>query len=122
LIVLGIFLGVWLIVIGTITISGALRARRVLSNWWLLLLLGLFEVPLGVLALADPGATLAAIVTVVGIYAAVVGALRIVYAFELRHLPKDVDEAYADTEHGASRMTSQPHSDSYVPAAGAASS
>jgi uncharacterized membrane protein HdeD (DUF308 family) len=38
-----------------------------------LLLLGLAEVPLGVLALADPGATLAAIVTVGGIWAVVVG-------------------------------------------------
>ncbi len=39
------------------TISGSLAARRFMSDWWLLLLIGLVEVPLGVLALADPGAT-----------------------------------------------------------------
>src|SRR5215468_1804320 len=50
--VLGIFLGCWLIVIGTISISGAFAARKVLPDWWMLLLLGLVEVPLGVLALA----------------------------------------------------------------------
>jgi uncharacterized membrane protein HdeD (DUF308 family) len=93
--VLGIFLGCWLIVIGTVTISGAFAARRVLPDWWLLLFLGLAEVPLGVLALAAPGATLAALVTVAGIWAVVIGTMRIVLAFEVRRLPKDVDQAMA---------------------------
>ena len=92
---LGIFLGSWLIVVGTLTITGAFAARNVVPDWWMLLLLGLVEVPLGVLALADPGATLAAIITVGGIWAVAIGAMRIVLAFQLRHLPKDVDEAYA---------------------------
>jgi uncharacterized membrane protein HdeD (DUF308 family) len=59
---LSIFLGAWLIVIGTLTTSGAFAARRVLPDWWLLLITGLLEIPLGVLALANPGATLAALV------------------------------------------------------------
>ena len=101
LIVLGIFLGSWLIVIGTMTITAAFAARNVLPNWWLLLLLGLAEVPLGVLALADPGATLAAIVTVGGIYAVAIGTMRVVFAFDLRRLPKDLDEAFAQpTKNG----------------------
>jgi uncharacterized membrane protein HdeD (DUF308 family) len=94
--VLGIFLGAWLIVIGTLTIGGAFAARDLMPDWWLLLLLGLLEIPLGVLALADPNGTLAAIITVGGIYAVVVGVGRIVLAFQLRHLPKHVDEAYAE--------------------------
>lgn len=57
--------------------------------------IGLAEVPLGVLALAAPGATLAALVTVAGIWAVVIGATRVVLAFELRHLPKDIDKALA---------------------------
>jgi uncharacterized membrane protein HdeD (DUF308 family) len=101
LIVLGIFLGSWLIVVGTLTISGAFAARRVVPDWWLLLLLGLAEVPLGVLALADPGATLAAIITVGGIWAVAIGATRIVLAFQLRHLPEAVDQAYAENKNGA---------------------
>ena len=106
--VLGIFLGAWLIVLGTISISGAFAARRVLPNWWLLLLLGLAEVPLGVLALANPGETLAAIITVGGIWTVVIGAMRIVYAFELRRLPKDVDQLFAD--HGANGATASSRS------------
>jgi len=95
--VLGIFLGSWLIVIGTVTISGALAARKVLPDWWLLLLLGLVQVPLGVLALADPGATLAALITVGGIWAVAIGAMRVVLAFRLRDLPKEVDRAYSQS-------------------------
>src|SRR6476659_4395259 len=90
IVAVAIFLGAWLIVVGTITISGSFAARRFLPDWWMLLILGLLEVPLGVLALANPGATLAAIITVGGIWAVVIGAMRIVVAFELRHLPKDV--------------------------------
>ena len=96
LIVLGIFLGSWLIVVGTISISGAFAARKVLPDWWLLLVLGLAEVSLGVLALADPGATLAALITVGGIWAVAIGAMRVVFAFRLRALPKDLDAAYAE--------------------------
>jgi uncharacterized membrane protein HdeD (DUF308 family) len=95
LIVLGIFLGSWLIVLGTITVSGALAGRRLLPDWWLLLVLGLSEVVLGVLALAEPGATLAALITVGGIWAIAIGAMRVVLAFQLRHLPRDVDAAMA---------------------------
>jgi uncharacterized membrane protein HdeD (DUF308 family) len=117
--VLGIFLGSWLIVLGTISISGAFAARRILPDWWLLLLLGLAEVPLGVLALANPGATLAAIITVGGIWAVVIGAMRIVYAFELRRLPKDVDEAFAD--HSANGATGSSRSERHAPAPAASS-
>jgi uncharacterized membrane protein HdeD (DUF308 family) len=66
-----------------------------MPSWWLLLLLGLAEVPLGVLALADPGATLAALITVGGIWAVVIGTMRVVLAFEIRHLPDDIDKARA---------------------------
>jgi uncharacterized membrane protein HdeD (DUF308 family) len=118
--VLGIFVGAWLIALGTISIAGAFAARRVLSDWWLLLLLGLAEVPLGVLALANPGATLAAIITVGGIWAVVVGAMRIVYAFELRRLPEDVDQAFAD--RSANGATSSSGSERYAPDSPASSS
>src|SRR4051794_2422794 len=93
-----IILGAWLIVGGTITVSGAFAARRVLPGWWLLLILGLLEIPLGVLALANPGATLAALITVGGIWAVAVGVMRIVLAFEVKRLPKDVDAAFSASQ------------------------
>jgi uncharacterized membrane protein HdeD (DUF308 family) len=98
---LAIFLGAWLIVVGTITISGAFAARKIMPDWWLVLILGLLEVPLGVLALADPGATLAAIITVGGIWAVAVGVMRIVLAFEIKGLPGKVDKVWSEQTNGA---------------------
>ena len=87
LVAVAIFLGAWLIVSGTLAISGAFSLRQVLPGWWLLLIMGLLEVPLGALALADPGATLAALVTVAGIWAVAIGVMRVVLAFEVKRLP-----------------------------------
>jgi uncharacterized membrane protein HdeD (DUF308 family) len=95
-----ILLGAWLIVSGILAITGAFAAHRLLPDWWLLLTLGLLEIPLGVLALAAPGATLAALITVTGIWAVAIGVMRIVIAFELKRLPKDVDEAFAAPGNG----------------------
>jgi uncharacterized membrane protein HdeD (DUF308 family) len=101
LLAVAIFLGAWLIVMGTITVSGSFAARRVLpDSWWLLLILGLLEVPLGVLALADPGATLAALITVAGIWAVAIGVMRIVLSFEVKRLPSDVEKAWAAPGNG----------------------
>src|SRR4051794_28104952 len=96
-----IVLGAWLIVGGTITITGAFAARGIVPGWWLLLILGLLEIPLGVLALADPGATLAALISVGGIWAVAVGVLRIVLAFEIKRLPADVDTAFGASQQDA---------------------
>jgi uncharacterized membrane protein HdeD (DUF308 family) len=109
ILVLGIFLGSWLIVVGTLSIAGAFAARRILPDWWLLLVTGLLEVPLGVLALANPGATLAALITVGGIWAVAIGVVRVITAFQLKHLPDDVDKAFsAGTDNGASRAATPP--------------
>jgi uncharacterized membrane protein HdeD (DUF308 family) len=99
IVALAIVLGSWLIVIGSITISGAFAVRPLMRDWWVLLITGLLEIPLGVLALADPGATLAAIITVGGIWAVAVGVTRIVLAFQLKGLPQEVDEAWQETPH-----------------------
>jgi uncharacterized membrane protein HdeD (DUF308 family) len=107
LLAVAIFLGAWLIVMGTIAISGAFAARRLLPDWWLVLILGLLEVPLGVLALADPGATLAAIITVGGIWGVAVGVMRIVLAFEVKRLPDDVDQAWAAPSHDGAAKPDQ---------------
>ena len=94
IVAVAVFLGAWLIVIGTLTISGALAARKLLPDWWLLLILGLLEVPLGVLALASPGATLAALITVAGIFAVALGVMQIVTSFQIKRLPSQVDKEW----------------------------
>jgi uncharacterized membrane protein HdeD (DUF308 family) len=98
-----IVLGAWLIVTGTLAIAGAFSARQFLPNWWLLLILGLLEIPLGVLALANPGATLAALITVAGIWAIAIGVTRIVLAFEVKRLPDYVEHAFTPASNGVVR-------------------
>jgi uncharacterized membrane protein HdeD (DUF308 family) len=98
-----IVIGAWLIVSGTLAISGAFAAREFLPNWWLLLIIGLLEIPLGVLALANPGATLAALITVTGIWAITFGVLRVVLAFEVKRLPDYVDKAFTPASNGVTR-------------------
>jgi uncharacterized membrane protein HdeD (DUF308 family) len=94
LLAVAIVIGAWLIASGTLAIAGALATRQFLPNWWLLLIIGLLEIPLGVLALANPGATLAALITVTGIWAITFGVLRVVLAFEVKRLPDYVDRAF----------------------------
>jgi uncharacterized membrane protein HdeD (DUF308 family) len=90
-----IFLGAWLIVMGTVTITAAFAVRDVIPDWWMWLILGLLEIPLGVLALADPGATLAALVTVAGIWSVVIGVMYVVMAFRIKQLPDRIDQLTA---------------------------
>jgi len=95
LLAVAIFLGAWLIVTGTLAVSAAFAARKLIQSWWLLAIAGVLEIALGVLALADPGVTLAALITVAGIWAVAIGVMRIVLAFEVKRLPEDVDELFA---------------------------
>jgi uncharacterized membrane protein HdeD (DUF308 family) len=101
IVALAIFLAAWLIVIGTTTLAGGFAVRKLLPNWWLLSILGVLEVALGVLALANPGATLAAIITVGGIWAVVAGVMRIVMAFAVKRLPDELDKAFVQPTNGA---------------------
>jgi uncharacterized membrane protein HdeD (DUF308 family) len=112
IVAVAVFLGAWLIVVGTLTIGGAFAVRNLLPDWWLMLITGLLEVPLGVLALATPGATLAALITVGGIWAVAIGVMRIVMSFQVKNLPEYVDEAWAEpATNGAQRSAAaaQPH-------------
>jgi uncharacterized membrane protein HdeD (DUF308 family) len=101
LVALAIFLAAWLIVIGTISLTGGFGVRKLLPNWWLLSILGVLEIALGVLALANPGATLAALITVGGIWAVVAGVMRIVMAFEVKRVPDELDKAVVQPTNGA---------------------
>jgi uncharacterized membrane protein HdeD (DUF308 family) len=95
LLAVAVFLGAWLIVTGTVAIVGAFAARELLPNWWLLLIAGVLEIALGVLALANPGATLAALITVAGIWAVAIGVMRVVLAFQVKALPDYVERTFA---------------------------
>jgi uncharacterized membrane protein HdeD (DUF308 family) len=84
---LGVFAGIWIVTSGLIHIVGAF-VNRFAPHWWLVLLLGLIEVPIGIWAMRRPGLTLAVIVTLTGAWAVVTGIWQILLAFEVRSLPR----------------------------------
>jgi uncharacterized membrane protein HdeD (DUF308 family) len=83
----GIFIGIFVLALGTLHIVGAISNRHV-PNWWLMLVLGLVELPIGIWATRRPGQTVALLVTLTGAWAVVSGIYQILTAFELRKLPQ----------------------------------
>ena len=90
IVVVGVFVGVFVISYGLLHIVGSLANRQV-PYWWLMLVLGLIEVPIGIWALRRPGLTIAVIVTLVGAWAVAYGIWQCVMAFEVRNLARRLD-------------------------------
>jgi hypothetical protein len=84
---LAVFIGIFVVVSGLIHIVGAI-VNRYAPHWWLVLVLGLIEVPIGIWAMRRPGLTLAVIVTLAGAWAIVTGIWQILIAFDVRTLPR----------------------------------
>jgi uncharacterized membrane protein HdeD (DUF308 family) len=92
LLTLAVLIGLRLLVGGVVLTVGAL-ANRELPHWWLVLLLGLIQLPLGIWALRRPGMTLAILITLVGVWAIAAGILEAVLALELRKRGRDAAAA-----------------------------
>jgi len=92
--VVGVFVGIFVTSYGLLHIVGSL-ANRDVPYWWLMLVLGLIEVPIGIWAMRRPGLTLAVIVTLAGAWAVVYGIWQCVMAFEVRNLPRRLRAAGA---------------------------
>ena len=82
----GVFVGIFVLCSGALHIVGALSNRHV-PNWWLMLVVGVIEVPIGIWAMRRPGQTIALLITLMGAWAVVTGIYQILMAFELRKLP-----------------------------------
>jgi uncharacterized membrane protein HdeD (DUF308 family) len=95
---------------GTVTITAAFAVRDVIPDWWMWLILGLLEIPLGVLALADPGATLAALITVAGIWSIVIGVMYVVMAFRVKRLPDRIAEVTGAKPYATANAGNGPRS------------
>ena len=83
-IVLLYFIAGWAIATGVLQIIGAIKLRKEIDNEWLLILGGILSVLFGVAMIAAPGAGALALITVIGIYAMIVGALLVALSFRLK--------------------------------------
>jgi uncharacterized membrane protein HdeD (DUF308 family) len=84
---LAVFVGIWVVTSGVLHVVGAF-VNRTAPLWWLVLAIGLIEIPIGIWALRRPGLTLAVLITLAGAWAIAVGAWQCLIAFEVRNLPK----------------------------------
>jgi uncharacterized membrane protein HdeD (DUF308 family) len=90
--VVSIFVAWYLIVFGTVHIVNALAGPKV-PWWWTQLLLGIAELVLGVWAVRSWERSLLTFVTLVGVWAVVLGVNEIFAAFSLREAGKRLERA-----------------------------
>lgn len=81
-----IIMGTWAFLAGIAQVAGALELRKELHNEWLLLASGVATVIVGLLAIAFPGAALAAVAWTAAAYALIFGGLWIAFALRLKRL------------------------------------
>lgn len=84
LLVLAFFVGAWLTVSGSFHIVTSFSRRRELPHWGFTVTIGVIELLLGVWAMRRPEATLALLITIIGLWAVLTGVIYCVLAFEIR--------------------------------------
>jgi uncharacterized membrane protein HdeD (DUF308 family) len=87
-IVLLYFIAFWAILSGASEIAAAFRLRKVISNEWLLGLVGLLSVVFGIFLIAAPGRGALAVTMWIGFYATVLGIMLLILGFRLRSWDK----------------------------------
>jgi uncharacterized membrane protein HdeD (DUF308 family) len=93
LLVLAFFVGAWLAVSGTFNIVASFSRRRALPHWGFTLTVGVIELLLGIWAMRRPEATLAVLITIIGLWAVVTGVIYCMLAFEIRSAAATVAKA-----------------------------
>ena len=84
LLVLAFFTGAWLTVSGAFHIITTYSRRHGLPHWGFTFAVGVVEVLLGVWAMRRPEASLALLITLLGLWAVLTGVIYCVLAFEVR--------------------------------------
>jgi len=76
------------LLVGGVSVVGAVKARHIDPKWWQLLLLGIVSIAAGVVALLFPALTALALVLLMGANALITGALDVAIAIRLRKVLK----------------------------------
>ena len=85
-VVLLIFIAIWAILTGLLEIWAAVQLRKEIRGEWVLALTGIISILIGIILFTNPGAGALAVVWMIGIYAAIFGALLIFLGVKFRKL------------------------------------
>ena len=84
LLALLVLFGIYAIVDGIIALVGSFYVRRAMSDWWLILLVGLFSIAIGILTFARPGVTALVLMLFIAARALFLGFTEIVRGVQYR--------------------------------------
>jgi len=104
LLVLAFFVGAWLAVSGSFHIVTSLSRRRELPHWGFTFSVGVIELLLGIWAMRRPEATLALLITIIGLWAVVTGVIYCGLAFEIRGTARALAKATDVTGRDAAQI------------------
>jgi len=99
LLVVAYSIGWMLLFRGSIAIAGSISSRGYLPYWGLVLVTGIIEAVVALFLLTRPDITLISTVLAIGFATMLYGALEIVAALEVKHLPTSFDDL--TEQHGA---------------------
>ncbi len=86
LLTLVILFAAWALLAGVMAAIAAIKNRSADSGWWLILVLGLFSIAAGIVAVFYPGVTALFLVLLMGANALVTGVMDIAVAIRLRKI------------------------------------
>jgi uncharacterized membrane protein HdeD (DUF308 family) len=89
-VIVALYIAAWAIVTGVLRIAMAIRLRKEIEGEWLLGLSGALSVLMGIWIMANPAAGVLAMVTIIGVFALLIGFALLVFAFKVRKLGKNV--------------------------------
>ena len=87
-VIIALFIAAWAVVTGVLRIAQAIRLRKEIEGEWMLGLSGALSVLLGLWIMLHPAAGVLAMVTMIGVFALLIGFSLIVLAFRVRKLGK----------------------------------
>ena len=107
LLVLAFFAGAWLTVSGGFHIVTSVSRRRALPHWGFTFSVGVIELLLGIWAMRRPGATLALLITIIGLWAVLTGVIYCALAFEIRGATQALAKAADLTQGDPAQLAGQ---------------
>jgi uncharacterized membrane protein HdeD (DUF308 family) len=107
LLVLAFFAGAWLAVSGGFHIVTSVSRRRALPHWGFTFSAGVIELLLGIWAMRRPEATLALLITIIGLWAVLTGVIYCALALEIRNATQALAQAADLTQRDPAQLAGQ---------------